>query len=163
MKRYSLEALRGVREHQVDEKRQRLAERNTELQRVQVRAAAASEALTSERAARQLIAEQEQLRAAAGVARAGDFQRVAHYQVGATKREQVLFEAVKREHQALAVAEQERNAAEQAVAAARADAKVIERHHSESQSKQARLQEDELEEAAQEVWGGVHHRRGPDA
>jgi hypothetical protein len=161
VKRYPLEALRSVREHQVDEKRERLAAENLAVQRAQARASAASEALSEKQAERHAVADQELQRAATGVARAEDFQRAADYRAGAVQREQSLSEALKHEQQALRNAEQQRVLAEAAVAAARAEAKVIERHRSQFQSEQLKRQENELEEAAQEVWGGAARLRGP--
>jgi hypothetical protein len=153
VKKFPLEPLVRLRAHAVDERSDALRERQVLVETELSARAVAEQRERDHDAARREIDEAELERVAEGAASVADLQWLTQYRaraelVAANLRQQSM--AVQRR---LDAAERERQLAEQALAEARAEQRVIEQEKSKFADRLRAKQEADAEEEALEVWG----------
>lgn len=161
VKKFPLEPLVRLRAHAVDERSEALRERYAA---VQTELAARAQAEQRERehdSARRATDEAELERVAEGVASAADLQQLAQYRARAEMVAANLRQQSGAVQRRLDAAEREQRVAEQALAEARAEQRVIEQEKVRFADRLRAKQEADAEEEALEVWGarGLVHPR----
>lgn len=150
MKKFPLVPLVELRTQAVEARRETLLEADLQLQKAQQAHAHAERLERQHDAERRAVEEQEALRLAAGELRAGDLGLLTDYEIGARAVALRLHQHNLAQAQKMQRAEHEQREASQALAEARAEARVIERRlqrfvQAERVKLDAKAEEDVLE------------------
>lgn len=158
MKRYPLEALREIRDREVEERQQQLTASVAAVDRAIRGLQNAQDCLEAELEQFREEQDREMRRVDAGVARASDFQRAAAYRVLCEGRINVAKERALAAQSAVALANQARLVDENALSEARANAKLIVQHREGFITNQRVMEEAHVEELAIEAWAASHSK-----
>jgi hypothetical protein len=153
VKKFPLEPLVKLRAHTVDERGEALQERIGQLHQAQKSRAVAEQSERQHDAVRREVETSEQARLSGGAATAKDFLLLAQYQVGAAAVAANLQRQSSAIQQRLERAEREQVEAEQALAEARAELRVVDDHKARFVAIERAAAEASAEEDALEVWG----------
>ncbi len=153
VKKFPLDPLVRLRAHAVDERSESLRERHVHVQQAQLARARAEQNEREHDASRREIDAAEQTRVAEGGARVEDFLLLAHYQVGAEAVAGNLRQQCMSVQQRLQRAEREQAEAEQALAEARAEQRLVDKEKGRFLATERSKRELAAEEEALEMWG----------
>lgn len=159
VKRYSLEALKRLREQKVQEQAERVAE---QVRQVAQAERAALEATGQRKQLEAQLAEgrsQEGERLARGEATAQDLALQAAWESQASKRIEAARLLERQRAERLVAARKEEEALRQELARCEGEAKAVERHKQSWQAEVTRAEELALEEQALEVWSARQRGR----
>lgn len=153
MKKFPLEPLVKLRSHAVAERSDGLREQMGHVHQAQLARAAAELKERQHETARRDVEVLEQRRLSEGGAIAQDFQLLAQFRVAAAAAAANLRQQSSAVQQRLERAERGQTEAEQALAEARAEQRVIQTESSRFVAQQRALAEAAAEEESLEVWG----------
>ncbi len=157
MKKFPLDPLIELRAHAVDERSQSLRERAVQVAQARQARAIAERSEREHEVARRDVEASEQVRLSEGGATAQDLHLMAHYRIGAEVTAATLRQHGVAMQQRLQRAERGQVEAEQALADAKAEQRVVENEQTRFLAAQRARAEAVAEEEAHEAWGS---RRG---
>lgn len=153
MKKFPLDPLVRLRAHAVDESSEALREKHAQVAQAQQARARAEQREREHDASRRAVDSAEQARVKEGAARVEDLLLLAQYQAGAEAIAGNLRQQSSSLQQRLQRAERDQSEAEQALADARAEQRVIDQEKSRFLATERGKRELAAEEEALEVWG----------